>query len=301
MTKTFSSRVLGSLYGLALGDALGSQFFVPANRPHFESITVPDGEWTWTDDTEMAASVIAVLGRYGEIEQDALARSFAEHYDFYRGYGPSAGRLLRLVGEGADWRTLAAEQFDGRGSWGNGAAMRVPPLGAYFAGDPERAAARAALSAVVTHTHPEGVAGAVAVAVAAALAPVANPGSPDEYLAAIREHVQPSLVRDGIDTARSLLHLEDPRSAAAVLGNGIEISAQDTVPFALWTAAKNIADFPAAFWSTVIAGGDMDTTCAITCGIVGTAVGYDALPSDWLKNLEPLPYWCGIEESGRAL
>ncbi|MER6005354.1 ADP-ribosylglycohydrolase family protein [Nonomuraea angiospora] len=39
------------------------------------------------------------------------------------------------VREGGDWRTLSAELFDGKGSWGNGAAMRVAPLGAWFAND----------------------------------------------------------------------------------------------------------------------------------------------------------------------
>src|SRR5262245_24425657 len=53
---------------------------------------------------------------------------------------------------------------DGPGSWGNGAAMRVAPPGAFFAGDPAEAAWQAALSATVTHTHPEAVAGAIAAA-----------------------------------------------------------------------------------------------------------------------------------------
>jgi hypothetical protein len=41
----------------------------------------------------------------------------------------------------------------------------------------------------------------------------------------------PGAVRDKIGYARDLLHLDDPRSAAAPLGNGLEISAADTVPF----------------------------------------------------------------------
>ena len=53
---------------------------------------------------------------------------------------------------------------------GNGAAMRVAPVGAYFADDPDRAAHEAQHSAVITHAHPEGQAGAIAVAVAAATA-----------------------------------------------------------------------------------------------------------------------------------
>ncbi|WP_210408401.1 ADP-ribosylglycohydrolase family protein, partial [Allokutzneria sp. NRRL B-24872] len=75
---------------------------------------------------------------------------------------------LRRIREGEPWRTVAGEAFGGQGSRGNGAAMRVAPLGAHFADDPARAAMEAALSAEVTHPHPEGVAGAVAVALAAA-------------------------------------------------------------------------------------------------------------------------------------
>ena len=124
----------------------------------------------------MACSVLAVLAAHGRIDQDALARSFAEHHDFDRGYGPAVNRLLRLVREGGDWRELAAALFNGQGSWGNGAAMRIAPLGAWYADDPEQATHQAEISAYPTHQHREAVVGAMAVAAAAALA--AAPGGP---------------------------------------------------------------------------------------------------------------------------
>lgn len=120
-------RALASLRGLAVGDALGSQFFVPVNYPLLKRRELPSGPWQWTDDTEMACSVVAVLAAHHRIDQDALARSFAEHHDFDRGYGPAVNRLLRLVREGGDWRELSAALFNGQGSWGNGAAMRIAP------------------------------------------------------------------------------------------------------------------------------------------------------------------------------
>ncbi|MFL5996008.1 MAG: ADP-ribosylglycohydrolase family protein, partial [Streptomyces sp.] len=115
------SRALASLRGLAVGDALGSQFFVPVNYPLLKNRELPPGHWQWTDDTEMACSVVAVLAAHHRIDQDALAHSFAEHHDFDRGYGPAVNRLLRLVRAGGDWRQLAAALFNGQGSWGNGA------------------------------------------------------------------------------------------------------------------------------------------------------------------------------------
>lgn len=81
-----------SLLGLSLGDALGSQFFVPGNRHHLASRSIPPGPWQWTDDTEMAGSVYLVLAVHNGIEQDALAASFARRHDFDRGYGPVRDR-----------------------------------------------------------------------------------------------------------------------------------------------------------------------------------------------------------------
>ncbi|WP_178865547.1 ADP-ribosylglycohydrolase family protein, partial [Streptomyces acidiscabies] len=164
------ARALNSLRGLSVGDALGSQFFVPENYPLLARRELPPGDWQWTDDTEMACSVVAVLAAHHRVDQDALARSFAVHHDFDRGYGPAVNRLLRLVREGGDWRELSAALFDGQGSWGNGAAMRIAPLGAWYADDPEQATHQAEISAYPTHQHREAVAGAMGVAAAAALA-----------------------------------------------------------------------------------------------------------------------------------
>lgn len=163
-------RALASLRGLSVGDALGSQFFVPANHPLLKRRELPAGDWQWTDDTEMACSVVTVLAAHQRADQDALALSFAERHDFDRGYGPAVNRLLRLVREGGDWRELAAALFEGQGSWGNGAAMRIAPLGAWYADDPEQATHQAEISAYPTHQHREAVVGAMAVAAAAALA-----------------------------------------------------------------------------------------------------------------------------------
>ncbi|MFC5185688.1 ADP-ribosylglycohydrolase family protein [Actinomadura harenae] len=283
-------RARGSLAGLALGDALGSQFFVPSNRSHLDARSLPPGPWQWTDDTEMACSVYLVLAVHRGIDQDVLAASFAERHDFDRGYGPSTNRMLRLVREGGDWRELAAGLFDGGGSWGNGAAMRVAPLGAFLADDLSEAARQAALSATVTHTHPEAVAGAVAVAVAAGLA-ASGAQRPGTFIDRILEHVPEGKVRDGLVEARHLLTLSDAGTVAQILGNGRAVAAHDTVPFAIWAAARNLDDFERAFWTTASAGGDVDTTCAIVGGIVASGLGSEGLPNGWLEAVEPLPSW----------
>ncbi|QKW29796.1 ADP-ribosylglycohydrolase family protein [Streptomyces seoulensis] len=285
-------RALASARGLAVGDALGSQFFVPVNHPLLKRREPPPGTWQWTDDTEMACSVVAVLAAHQRIDQDALAHSFAHHHDFDRGYGPAVNRLLRLVREGGEWRELAAALFDGRGSWGNGAAMRIAPLGAWYADDPEQATHQAEISAYPTHQHREAVVGAMAVAAAAALAAApGGPPSPQALLDGVIALVPArSAVGAGLRRARDMLDYGDAGTVAAVLGCGRRTSAHDTVPFALWSAARRLGDFEDAFWTTAQVGGDVDTTCAIVGGVLAAGAA-GAPPDEWVRRTEALPEW----------
>jgi hypothetical protein len=52
------------------------------------------------------------------------------------------------------------------------------------------------------------------------------------------------------------------------LGNGTNVTSQDTVPFALWCAARHLHDYEEALWTIVAGLGDRDTTC----GIVGIII-----------------------------
>lgn len=302
MSQERIGRAVRSLGGLALGDAFGDRYFLPPGEAEraIGRRLLAEPVWYWTDDTAMALSVLAVLVEHGRIDQDALAADFADRYDPGRGYGPSMNRLLRRIGGGEPWRPAAAGQFGGEGSHGNGAAMRVAPLGAYFADDLDRAAEEAALSAAVTHTHPEAVAGAVAVALATALA-VRGRGAPapdrSGFLRAVAERLEPSRVRSGLERAARLAPATAPEHAAAMLGNGTRLSAQDTVPFALWAAAGHPDDLAEALWTTVAGLGDRDTTCAIAGGVVAARTGTAGVPEPWLASREPLPAWAAAFEA----
>ncbi|MFF4023552.1 MULTISPECIES: ADP-ribosylglycohydrolase family protein [Nocardia] len=113
---------------------------------------MPAPPWQWTDDTEMACSVYTEVLDRGRIDRDALAAVFADRCEPYRGYGPGTVVVLHEIRDGRPWADAAGAVFGGNGSWGNGAAMRVAPLGAYFAGDPERAAAYVAWSSRSVNT-----------------------------------------------------------------------------------------------------------------------------------------------------
>jgi ADP-ribosylglycohydrolase len=286
-----------SLDGLSVGDAVGAQFFVPGTTvSHITEADEPAGAWPWTDDTEMACSIVDELAVHGRIDRDRLATAFARRYEPYRGYGGGAVVILHQIRDGVPWREAARAAFDGLGSMGNGAAMRVAPLGAFHAGDSRSAALDAMRTAEVTHAHSEGILGAVAVAVAAAEAGwarlVAAPLEPVELFDAVLAYQVDSQVKSGLERARDLLgEGVSVAEAAYTLGNGSQVLAQDTVPFALWAAATHLDDYRAAILACVEAGGDIDTTSAIVGGVVAAALGRDAIPQGWLTHREPLPAW----------
>jgi ADP-ribosylglycohydrolase len=284
-----------SLDGLSVGDALGAQFFVPGTSVADLVVgRVPRGPWPWTDDTEMACSIVGELRDHGRIDQDRLAAAFAERFEPYRGYGAGAVVILRQIREGAPWRDVSRAAFNGQGSMGNGAAMRVAPLGAFHSGDSRTAALEAMRSAEITHAHSEAILGAVAVAVAAAEAGwarlVQNRPESLGLLDSVLAHLVDSRVKTEIERARRLLGVS-VAEAAYELGNGSQVLAHDTVPFALWVAATRIDDYPSAILACVEAGGDIDTTAAIVGGIVAsyTGKGLNGVPAPWLAHREPLP------------
>lgn len=290
-----------SLRGLALGDSFGQRWFFRKGAERVDAlagrVTPDETPWNWTDDTAMALSVVRILHLHGHIDQDALADHFAHTYvaDAYRGYGPSMHGVLRAIHEGADWREVTTAQFEGQGSWGNGSAMRVAPLGAWYAVDDlDLVVEQAALSAEATHAHPEATAGAVAVAVAAAIMTsgrTRRAPEPAAFLGEVADHTPHSEVRGGLRTAASFTEGTTWLHAAEVLGTGKRISCPDTVPFALWTAAHNPDDLVEALWTTAFGLGDVDTTCAITGGVVAARTGLDQVPTTWLTATEPVPDW----------
>ncbi|NJN98006.1 MAG: crystallin J1 [Anaerolineales bacterium] len=251
------ARARCSLEGLSVGDAFGSFFeFAPTLLAGAELRKLPKPPWRYTDDTNMALSVFAVLHQYGEINQDQLATSLAEQFDRSRGYGLGTRSVITRIKKGVHWHD-AAYQWGGSGSYGNGGAVRAGLIGAYFADD---YSARETMGTIieqacrvteVTHAHQESLAGAIAVAVAATVAwhfrEVAL--SRQNFLDYILPYVPDGKVREGVQRARNLPSDTILSQAVLELGNGNNISTQDTVPFALWCIGEYLNNYEEALAS----------------------------------------------------
>lgn len=202
------------------------------------------------------------------------------------------------------------------GSCGNGSAMRVAPLGAYLApfhhGDEEnwsegsglcffekKIIAEAALQAEVTHCHPEGIAGSIAITMLAHNVTDAvirghldYPNMDKIYYQNLLRCTPAGQVRDGIAKARDLPYDLPVGKVIEVLGNGQHVTCQDTVPFCCYEAIKWITKemkspelYEKAIIETSMAFGDVDTNCAIVGGIVGIVC---PPPTKWSQFCKPM-------------
>ncbi len=280
-------RFEGCLLGLALGDALGAPLEGgPLERLAWRALgRTRRGEMRWTDDTQMSLDLAESLAARGRVDPDDLARRFAAGYRWHRGYGPGAARLLKRIARGADWREANRSVYPD-GSYGNGAAMRAPPVGLFYAGRPEELAEAARESARVTHAHPLGMEGAVLLATATGEAASARP--PGEILEAAAAACTHEEFVQRLGVARSWLagaRTPEPAEVRRHLGNGV--AAPRSCVTALFLALRFLQrPFGELQGFVAACGGDVDTIGAMAGAIWGAANGAAALPRALLLRLE---------------
>lgn len=283
-----------SLKGISIGDAFGESFFGDTDKilNHIQERKIPKTSWEFTDDTVMAIAVYDQLRINKGVNQNQLAEQFATNHekDVNRGYGATARRILREIGEGGNWKEISQNVFDGMGSMGNGASMRVSPIGAFYFDDLNKVKELAIKSAEVTHSNIEGITGAIAVAVATAIATKIKWNdeaiSPNEFINRIVEELPDTDTKSKVKKSISVPYTYKIETVKTILGNGSKIMVQDTVPFSIWCAANNLKNFEEAIWKAVSILGDRDTICAIVGGITIMSSEEDKLPKKWIESVE---------------
>lgn len=287
---TLQASFRGALLGVVVGDCLGAPFeghpgpVPPRLLSRLEAETSP---LRYTDDTAMTLALAESLLDRGELDLDHLAGRFAATYrrDPYRGYGEGTAELLARVAAGDEWRPAAAGQFEGRGSFGNGSAMRVTPIALHAPGAPERAAELGRASATVTHTHPEAIdaAGVLAAAVSLALRDHQATDT-DELTPRLKYFAETPQMAEALRTIEALPSGSGPEDVAGNTGTGIR--AVEAVPAAIAAAALNPHSFVETIRFCIAMGGDTDTIAAMAGAIAGARLGEDAIPRRWLRRAE---------------
>ncbi len=292
MTIDLHAKFQGALIGGALGDAIGELAFSAQERDPLLA-RIEDAELLrYTDDTVMSLALAELLVQTGDVDAQLLGSALHEHYreEPWRGYGPGPREIFATVErEGIGYKDAAQRLHGGQGSFGNGAAMRVAPVGLYFhALPPEALCAKARESAAVTHAHPVGMDGAALQALAVATTVVINvqrPFSPQAFLERLIEQATTTAMRERLETLAGLLETHaPPEEAARQLGLGIAV--QESLPFALYSFLTHPHTFMECLLCAVIHGGDRDTMGAMAGALSGAYLGIEAIPADWRRHLE---------------
>jgi poly(ADP-ribose) glycohydrolase ARH3 len=294
-----ASAIAGTMYGAAIGDALGSAFeflgaeaieevlgepFVWRYMSPVPGSLLDEREPGWpTDDTAMALSVARTIAAGSDFSAAAFANGFLQDLDrnngrfgrmFWDG-GPgiaTTGALERLR-RGAEPSTCGLLD-DG----GNGAAMRAHPIGTIR--DRRDVLEIAKTQALVTHGHPAAVAAAQAVAVLV-----------HDALAGLETTIQPPAGIDDpafltawVDAHRGIRRRMERLPAhllSAQMSGWATVATAHAISYIYQDEPKR------AFAAAAASGGDTDTVASIVGALVGARCGVEALEPDWLEGLKP--------------
>ena len=258
-------RILGCLFGGAIGDALGGPY--ETRTPPFEIDS--NAEWVLSDDTQLTMATCDAIVRTGRVDPGEIAAEFVRWFRARRltGLGSSTLKALRDLDAGAHWGSSGAE---GERAAGNGAAMRIAPLA--FCLDPIRTSARTTIrdTCRITHRNDEAYTGALAI------------------LFAIHDN-DPSLLPD--TRVREVIEEHAGRGNERSIANtareiGTSGYVAESVPLAIVAARQvDAIGFEQTMLEIVRAGGDTDTIASMAGQIAGAKLGYKDLPSQLVERL----------------
>lgn len=291
----------GAILGCFLGDSFGAGFegMNPEKARFHMSILSKKFPRSYTDDTDMTLALGESIAEYCEINPEGIAKHFSLSCDLTRGYAIGTIKAVLALRDGVKWHQVGRIVFE-EGSFGNGAAMRVSPVGLFYHHDLDDLQEAAIKQANVTHVHPLGQWGAVMQACSVGLAVSQNPKEPfkkEQMVTNLRE----ILWRGPIEYMRALNKIEEmvvqgkklqAWEVVQSLGNGVE--AHLSVPSACYIAITYSPDFCDAIQAAISLGGDTDTIAGMVGAIVGAHVGEKGLPVEWIEQLEDGPRGCSF-------
>jgi len=284
------SKFLGCLVGTAIGDALGARREGRGMSRSEDIVSLAEKlkQLIYTDDTHMTIGIAESLIESNGFDGEHMAQTFIKNYEAepWRGYGPGPPIIFGMIKSGEPWYSAADRLYRG-GSFGNGSAMRVAPVGLLYSRNLEKLREIAYQSSSITHSHELGREGAALQACAVALA-LNTPSDEDidreVFLSKLQNFIQDQLYKGKVAQIRELLGEQDKAKVVAVLGNGIE--ALRSVPTAIYCFLRQPQSYKDTVIYAISLGGDTDTIAAMAGAISGAYLGMEAIPSEWWAKLE---------------
>lgn len=270
------------MIGAIIGDIVGSPYeFHNIKRTDFPLFQTSSH---FTDDTMMTLANAKWLTEDHMHSPAGLVRLMREigRSDPYIGYGPTF----------IEWLYVPDELAVPYNSWGNGAGMRVSPVG-LFAHSMEECLYLAKISAEVTHNHPEGIKGAQAIASSVFIVRESGDAFSEDTKSRVRTFVEEKFGY-GLDFT-----IDEIRP-----GYGFDVSCQGSCPQAIRAYLEG-KDFEDAVRLAVSIGGDSDTIACMAGAIAGAAgqipedisrKAYDILSPDLQMILDKFEHSIKMQE-----
>lgn len=295
--QSIKDRMLGCLYGQAIGDALGfaseamTKEDVRHNYPKgiskYNDIIQDDRRkgWPigfWTDDTEMMLLILDSIVEDNSINLLTLAKKFLDWYDVmgYKVCGILTKKALNFAPPiyAKDPISIAKLVWDlkGRDSAPNGGLMRTSIVGLW----PNVSVSKnAADICKMTHYDPRCVASCVVASeIIYNMVWKGTLLSKDEIFSIGKQY--DSRIDEWIELAYNNYEI----SALELDAKGSDAYTYRTLAAALW-CYWHAESFESGLLSVVNEGGDADTNGAIACAILGAKYGFDTIPRYYIDNL----------------
>lgn len=236
----------------------------------------------WTDDTMMTKMLMESLFICGGFYPRDVSNRYLHWYlaGDPRGMGKTTKASLQRLKEGVRWTDSGID-----GAEGNGTAMRAAPMGAFYHDDPLTVAEFARIESKITHKSLEAQEGAAAVALMVAF--LWQGVDKEKILESTMVFLRDSKVKDilvSLDRSKNQVKLPE-----VLTQFGTRARVTQTVPSAA-ACFLMTESFEDAITAAIRAGGDTDTTAAVTGALAGTYYGFSAIPKRYRMPLEMMDH-----------
>ncbi len=299
----------GCLIGKCVGDAVGYPIEgqTPQQCREYIDRCIRLGafdNWSgqYSDDSQLARELVQSIVTCGTFDPIHYARHVCALFAENRIVGPGMGATAaaKLLALGVPWYQAGTPAP----SSGNGAAMRVAPLGLFYCRDHDTLVVAARDQARVTHQDPRCHAGAIAIAGATALAAQQTRADPAVFLPLIAAWCREDdpFLAEAIGQIPEWRNEESDRVRQIVktIGivpdhwghrEGIPPFVTQSVLWALYAFTCKPDDYTEAICLAISGGGDVDTTAAMTGAMCGARLGLSAVPEHWARQINDGGTW----------
>ena len=297
MSDKLKDKFTGTILASAIGDALGMPFegatrekilsnmdglvkeFLKSKKRNLEA-----GQFT--DDTQMMLCIVESIVEGCKVDPDDIAKRFVSWINSgdVRGAGRATIESLERLKSGKSWKESGK-----KGEWaaGNGAAMRIAPIGLFNYKDLNNLKKDCFNVSVITHNNPEAIAGATAIAYGI----TKNLNSIDfdvhDFILDVASFVNDisETMSDALKDVNNLIW-EEAQIESALMEIGVSGYVIESVSASFYIFGKWPKDLERAISEAASSGGDNDTIACMTGALSGSLNGVKAIPERWLEGLE---------------